>query len=358
MKKYLVIGAVICILALFAAGWIYVNQNKGVTADLNILTAEAKMQLDNDNFDAAIDSALRAATSDTSDVHAFIFLAAAYAQKGSVEFKEQEYGQKALDTVAKAIALDPKNSEAYRVQGFAYEIMSMWPQATDSYDMAIELDPNNAHAYANRGHMYDLLGNFANARADYTAAIRLDPNEEHALFNLARLEARAEKFEDAKNLINKAIAISTNKGRQAEMYQVLATIELVGEEYAAAMSHVLKAIELNPKLPAAYVTRGEIARAELAIKIQKQEPIPGLQEKLEAIVADASKATSIYVGQTTAIVLVGKLMVLVAEHQQGIDLFEKALTMIDDDITLGISEKTALRAELTNYIKIVRENVK
>ncbi len=358
MKKYLVIGAIICAIALIIGVWIYVDQNKGVTADLNILTAEAKQQLDNDNFDAAISTALQAASNDVSDVNALIFLAAAYAQKGSVEFREEEYGQKALSTIAKAIALDPNNSEAYRVQGFAYEIMSMWPQATESYEKAIELNPKNAHAYANRGHMYDLLGNFANARADYSAAIKLDPNEEHALFNLARLEARAENYTEAKDLINKALEISTNKGRQAEMYQVLATIELVDKNYADAMTHVLKSIELNEKLPAAYVTRGEIARAELAERIFKQDKIPDLQLKLEAIVADAAKATSIYENQTSAIVLVGKLLVLIAEHDQAVKVFETALTMIDKDITLGISERTSLRAEINNYIKIVNENTK
>jgi tetratricopeptide (TPR) repeat protein len=356
LKKYLVIGALVCVLALAGAAWIYKNQSKAVSADLNTLTIEAKQDLDSDNFDGAINAALQAASNDISDVNALILLASAYAQKGSVQFQEKEYGQKALDTLAQAISIDPKNSEAYRVQGFAYEIMSMWPQATESYNKAIELNPKNAHAYANRGHMYDLLGNFANARADYTTAINIDPNEEHALFNLARLQARAEEYTQAKDLIAKALAISTSSGRKAEMYQVLATIELTNKNYTEATNDILKSISFNDKLPAAYVTRGEIARAELAEKIFKKEQIPDFQDRVNAIVNDAAKATSIYEGQTSAIVLVGKVLVLLAEYDQATKVFEKALTMIDSDISLGIIEKTNLRAQINDYIKIIADN--
>lgn len=355
MKTYLIVAALICVITLAGGFWFYTNQNL-LTQNQDELIISSKESLDNDQFDVAIQTSLKAVELDKSNVNALILLATSYAQKGSVEFKEKEYGQKAIDVIAEVLKKDPNNSEAYRVQGYAYEIMSLWPQATESYNKAIQINPQNAHAYANRGHLYDLLGIFDKARSDYEAAIKIDENEEHALFNLARIEARTGNTERAKELINKALEQSTNSGRKAEMYQVLANIELAAENYNEARLYISKSIELNDKLPVAYVTRGEITRSELAEKVFKNEPIPNFEEKIGSIAGDAAKATSIYPNQTGAIVLVGRMSVLLGEYEQAEKLFEKALTMINTDITLGISEKIIAQTEIQNYIKILKEN--
>jgi tetratricopeptide (TPR) repeat protein len=356
LKKYLIIGTTICVILVLAVAAFYIYQSNSFDSDTNSLKLQTKQNLDSGNYDTAIESASLMTTANPEDIDSLLLLAATYAQKGSAEFKEEEYGQKAIETTNEVLRIDPKNSEAYRIQGYAYEIQNMWARATTAYEKAIQLDPKNASAYANRGHMYDLLGNFESAREDYAKAIELDPNESHALFNLARLEARAENYDMAKELLTRTLEVTTSNGRKAEIYQVLANISLSSKNYGEALAYVNEAISLNPNLPVAYVTRGEIARAELAEKIFKQESIPGFQEKIDDIVADASKATSIYEGQTSAIVLVGKLMVLLAEYTQARDIFEKALTMIDDDISLGLVERTAIRADITNYVKILDEN--
>ena len=362
-KNKIILGVLVLLVAIGVVYGMFLFRNSvfstgNASADKDIALVDLTQQLDMNNFEEATKIAESISSKDSKDVNNLILLASVYANRGSAEFKEKEYGEKALQTIKKALALDPKNSDAYRIQGYAYEIMSLWAQSISSYNKSIEIDPKNARAFVNRGHVYNLLGNLDTAEEDYRGALKIDPNEGDALFNLGRISFSNNKKTEAKSFLNRSLENTSSAFRKADIYQVLAVISLSEANFIEAITNINESIELNDHSATAYVTRGEISRAELAGKMFKNDKIPDFQERVDSIVSDASKATSININQTGAMVLVAKLSVLLGEYDQAIKVYEKALDMIDADITLGAKEKNATRDEINKSIKTVKENSK
>ena len=362
-KNKIILGVLVLLVAIGVVYGMYLFKNSVFSAnnsqaDKDLELVDLTQQLNMNNFDEATKIAENVSNRDSKDVNNLVLLASVYANRGSAEFKEKEYGEKALQTIKKALALDPRNSDAYRVQGYAYEIMSLWAQSISSYNKSIEIDPKNARAFVNRGHVYNLLGNLDTAEEDYRGALKIDPNEGDALFNLGRISFSNNKKTEARAFLNRALENTSAAFRKADIYQVLAVVALAEENFSEARTNVNQSIELNGQSATAYVTRGEISRAELAVKMFKNDKIPDFQVRVDSIVADASKATSININQTGAMVLVAKLSVLLGEYDQALKVYEKALSMIDADITLGAKEKNATRDEINKSIKIVKDNTK
>src|SRR5262249_39814411 len=94
---------------------------------------------------------------------------------------------RAIADFTQALALDPKNAEAYYNRGVAYD------GAEDQRDLdiadythALERYPKDAMAYLMRGNASDTEGQHNLSRADYTQALELDPERVMKFIQYAR----------------------------------------------------------------------------------------------------------------------------------------------------------------------------
>ena len=83
----------------------------------------------NNNLDDAINKTEIYLKDNPKDISGLLLLATSYEQKGSLEFKEKQYGDLAIQTANEVLTIDPSNAEAYRIIGYAYEIEQNYTDA-------------------------------------------------------------------------------------------------------------------------------------------------------------------------------------------------------------------------------------
>lgn len=345
------VGMMLLLLIISGAMYYSFSMNSSVEDSASIETVKVVQYLDSRNLVEAEKEALELAQKYPTNVDVLLTLASVYADRGSTEFQEDMYGKKVIETANKVLALDPQNSEAYRLMGYAYEIMQKYPDAIRAYKNALDLDPQNANAYSNRGHAYQLLGDYVRAKADYDKAIALDRTSDHTLINLARVNVATGHYADARSQLNDVITLSENKHWLATAYQILATLDMSDKNYLAAQDHALKAVANDPSIPQAWVSKGYAEFAALDLQSMKSEDVG---PKIEAILNDIKKATDINEYQTSAFVVSAKIVKVFNDNAATKGLLEHALSVVDKDITLGAAEKVAMKMEIQAELKAIK----
>lgn len=277
---------------------------------------------------------------DEKNVNVHIALSLAYAEKG---LKEQEQGEdqlmyveKSIKSAQKAIDLDKRNSEAYRVLGYAYEIKPDMTKAIASYDKAIELDEKNSMAYAGRGHVYRMIGILDQAVVDFQKAAELDKNNENVFIysNLCNLEySRSNNEEAIKNCRTVTQIKNTDPVFQSETYQTMAQIFMDKNELQQAMDYLLKAKTLTPNDANLYVT---FAQLNLKEGKYKQAEI----HAKEAIDLSPLKAIG-YLRFAHALYMQDKF-------NEAVEIAKKGIDLVNEDVSLLQPSKPAVKRDL-NY---------
>lgn len=113
----------------------------------------------------------------------------------------------ALESIDKAIKLEPKIAGLYINRAFIRYNLQDWDGAMDDYDYALSLEPYNKTALFNRG-MLNAQAN-ANDRAfeDFSAVIAVEPENHLAHYNRAMVRARKNDFSGAIEDINAVLEI-------------------------------------------------------------------------------------------------------------------------------------------------------
>jgi tetratricopeptide (TPR) repeat protein len=113
----------------------------------------------------------------------------------------------AIDRLARAARLVPRNAIARNNLGFARLHAGDDPRALADFDEAVRLQPTYAQAHNNRGIALVRLGRDADARAAFARALALDDKALDAALNLADLEARLGRADEARVAFDRALAI-------------------------------------------------------------------------------------------------------------------------------------------------------
>jgi len=125
----------------------------------------------------------------------------------------------------KAVRLNPKSSQAHQLLAdllgqLAPNVMGggmkYGQRSTDEADKAIALDPKNPDAYITRGISYLYTpaafgGNKAKALEFFSKAVQLDPQLDTARIWLALYHLDAEKFDEARREINEALRLNPDR---------------------------------------------------------------------------------------------------------------------------------------------------
>ena len=348
-KKILFLIITIAILATAGVGY-YEYSTYARNKNLIETKQQATLYFNNNNLDEAITKAQELSKIDFTKIDGLLLLATSYAQKGSLEFKEKEYGDKAILTAQEILIIDPNNSEAYGIIGYGYEIEQNYSQALENYNKALSLNSNNALAFANRGHVYFLQGNYELALKDYNSAIAIDSTLDKALIGEAGIYARVGSFEKAEPLLRKLLTLDTNNRFKSEAEDTLGVIELKKLNYQDAINHFDKAINFDNKFAIPLVNRAEAKLGTLSMASSSS-----YQEVFDSVIADAQSAININQNQTSAYIVLGKTVFLLKDFTSAQKIFTQANKVIDTDITLNAMEKVDIGKEIDGWLNLIKQ---
>jgi len=122
---------------------------------------------------------------DPKSIDALLGLALTYLiDAGDLFIRDFDEGSRlASDAIGRALAVDPRNAEAYGLESYALafsterDYRGRIDQAIDAAETAIGLDPNFVHAYTWLGRLYSKAGHPERTPALIEKAIRLSPRD-------------------------------------------------------------------------------------------------------------------------------------------------------------------------------------
>jgi superkiller protein 3 len=207
----------------YDAGVTYLNDGKTPQALKELLEAQ-RMAPDNANV-----------------MHA---LAMAYQQKGLYDESRQHY--------LKAIALDPKLTEARNNLGTLYLIRSEFDQAIVEFETCLK-DPEYLtpeKALYNLGVAYFNKKDLDKSIHYYDRSLQIMPDQINALHNVGFCYELKKDFAQAANYYKRALAVEPDF---KEALFRLGTVRMEQADYTDAVKHFRKALKLDPDyLPALY----------------------------------------------------------------------------------------------------------
>ena len=248
----------------------------------------AEVYLQNNNYDAAI-NLLAGAEETETNTRLILLLALNYADKGLTEHKENEFFPKAEALVNKAIVFDSDSAEAYRVQGYIYEVKPDFFKSIESYNKSLEKDPDYILSLAGRGHAYNLMGDLYKALEDFQKAAELDKEKVHMFIyaNLCRLQASREDLL-TDGIKNCQIVIASNTAGaelKSDTYQILADVYVREKKFDEASVYLENARVFSPQNINLFVSFANLY-------IAKEDYAKAISEAQKAIGIDSLKTVA------------------------------------------------------------------
>ncbi|WP_310424319.1 tetratricopeptide repeat protein [Chamaesiphon sp. VAR_48_metabat_135_sub] len=132
----------------------------------------------------------------------------------------------ALADYNQAIALNPKDAEAYNNRGvLKYQKLNDVQGALADYNQAIALNPKDAESYINRDALKNKkLNDIQGALADLTQAIALNPKYAESYYNLALVKAKSNDLKGAISDMQQALQLYQQQGKQQYAQDAIAQI--------------------------------------------------------------------------------------------------------------------------------------
>ena len=119
--------------------------------------------------------------------------------------------QDAIQLYDQAIALQPKNPDAWYNRGNALIGLQQYQAALEAYNKAIALQPNKHEAWINRGIVLTKMQKYSAALESYDQAIAIQPKKHQAYYNKACTYALQANVELAVENLEKAIKLIPGK---------------------------------------------------------------------------------------------------------------------------------------------------
>jgi adenylate cyclase len=192
----------------------------------------------------------------------------------------------ALDDVAKALAIDPNNSEALGVEAYAYARAAQYGWFTPrdkairlgiaAGEKSVEVDAKNADAFYALGFLYRLTGDAAKSQEMMRQCIALDPNHAPAYFFYGQNLLLLGRPRDARAWVERAFALSPRDPLRSVFYSAIARAWLMEGDNAQAIDAARSGVAANPDHPINYL----VLAAAFAFENQTDESKSALGEYL------------------------------------------------------------------------------
>ena len=136
----------------------------------------------------------------------------------------------AIEYYNKALAVDAKYKEAYRMRGIAHSEIKKQANAISDFSLIIQLDDKDDNAYQWRAYVYELIGEREKAISDLTQSIKLSSDDSSSYDNRARLLAGAGRYKEA--IADYCASINVDDNPWTHMYRGQAYEELAQHKEA------------------------------------------------------------------------------------------------------------------------------
>ncbi|MFI5182243.1 MAG: tetratricopeptide repeat protein [Thermoanaerobaculia bacterium] len=177
---------------------------------------------------------------------------------------------KAVTALQKALDRDPRNANAFREMGLAYDRLGRLEEGEATYRKAIALRPESWAAYSALGFHLVTRGRYAEAEKVYTRALELAPDNAQLWDSLGSARYYQERLADAQAAWTRSIALYPRPGAISN----LATLQFYEQRYADAARTLERATQAGTRdyrvwrnyAAALYWTPGEREKAAAAYK--------------------------------------------------------------------------------------------
>lgn len=289
----------------------------------------AKVYIQQDNWDKAIEQLEMAVEMYPSDVEAHYLLGEGMAQKQNWERMNEEFDQslavaptfeaqikntreknwvnkfnagvaslnnndveKAIENVTTAVRIDPTRVESYKTLGIAYTRADNLELAKENFRKVLELEPDNKDAINGLANIHFQLEEYADVVALEKKSIEMDPEDKDAIANLALAYDFMGEKDKAQETYEEAL--EKNPGDKDLMFN-LARLHFLNDEYDIAIdlfNQVLEAapedFDANLQVGNAYLSMADEYRKTLVEKENAGEEVSQEErDKLESFYNDA-----------------------------------------------------------------------
>src|SRR3989338_1467091 len=291
---------------------------------------------------------------DPSNVAALVSKATALAQQGSLAFKEQEFGIQAIAVAQQALAINHKSDEAWRIIGYANEIMEKYDAAHAAYEKAIELNPKNAAAISQDAHAWDLQGNAVKAEAEYRAALSIDATLDQAQMGLARIDTQNGKSDEALALFSALSVNAKNARHRAEGAYSAGGLAGARGDTAASLSFMRTATTQDPSYALGWAGLGAVLFSE-AFETPTKRTLAERNDLITQSFTALERAILINPNQSSAYLQLCAELATVGKKDAALKILGEASRVVADDIALTAPEKTAMSAKINAAIKVIKK---
>ncbi|MFX1329815.1 MAG: tetratricopeptide repeat protein [Promethearchaeota archaeon] len=169
------------------------------------LINKAKLEIENKNYDSAIENCRRALEVDEIFVEAYYYIGISYTYKKKYDV--------AIDNFQTAVNYNKKHVKSWNAMGLAYEAKGDYEKALKNLNRAIEIDPGFYKVWYNLGNVYKLRKEFDKAIESYKKAIEINKEHAKAWFFMGIAYFDKKDYNEAIDNIERAITIDQNLGQ-------------------------------------------------------------------------------------------------------------------------------------------------
>ncbi|XLQ20342.1 MAG: tetratricopeptide repeat protein [Candidatus Moraniibacteriota bacterium] len=342
-KKAIIISGIAIILFGIIVGFSFVNKSK--EKNLNnqgtgniVINDSISHDLKNNKFDEAIVKIKDLLEDDADNIDLLLAKAEVLLVKGSHKFEEEENAVKAQEILLVVLEKDPENAKAYRLMGYSYEIQNMFEDALLNYNTALTFE-ETADTYNWIGHTFDLKGQTDVAEEFYDKAYEIDDSNRTVMRNLARIYMNTDRMANARKILEKIIKLPVdNISAVAGDYHSLGVIDFENQDIDKSKISFEKALKIDPSFMLSQV---ELEKNKILFTNDKEDAIINL-----------IKISKNYPKQVFPVEWLGFAYLEINEFDNAIKTFDKAIELIEGDITLMPQQRIIIRSRLNYYLSI------
>ncbi len=168
----------------------------------NELINRAKLEIENKNYDNAIENCKRALDLDEIFVEAYYHIGLAYSHKKKYDV--------AIENFQRAVDFDKNHKNSWNSMGLAYEAKEDYENALINLSKAVEINSSFADGWYNLGNVYKLKKEFDNSISNYTKATEINPEFAKAWFFMGCAYFDKKDYNNAIQYLEKAIKMDPN----------------------------------------------------------------------------------------------------------------------------------------------------
>lgn len=164
--------------------------------------------------------------------------------KGRELLLEKHDVKASIESLKKALKLDPNFAPSYLLLGAAYVQTQNWTEAQSAFEHASKLDPGSSEAFFGMGYTLNQQKDFNGAQKPLLHSIELNPNSAEAHYEMGRSLWGLSKWQEAEPHARQALALNKDF---APCHVLMGNIYLRHRDAQSALSEFQAYLRLDPQ---------------------------------------------------------------------------------------------------------------